>query len=253
MLELSERNGRFSYPLWKHPISRVLKFHNVARYFEQIEKGGSVLDYGSGDRPYERMLLSQFDRYIAADHPEANAAHAKRPEIHIVDDKIELEDSAVDCVLLTEVLEHVFRPREALLEIHRVLRDGGHLVGSVPFSVGEHEVPFDFHRYTSFCLRKLFEETGFEVVEIEHVGDMVGVAAMNCSGVLLIVPKILYRLRLRRLAAISRFLLRAPEYAYWALTSIGIRPGSVDYYRRTPFGYTFIVTKKPTQTLPTGS
>jgi SAM-dependent methyltransferase len=47
-------------------------------------------------------------------------------------EKMPFADAAFGTVLCTEVLEHVPYPDQALREIHRVLRPGGTLIGSVP-------------------------------------------------------------------------------------------------------------------------
>ena len=52
----------------------------------------------------------------------------------------------------------------------RVLKDGGLLWLSVSFIWGEHEVPFDFRRYSSFGLKKLVQENGgLDVVYFEKM------------------------------------------------------------------------------------
>ncbi len=239
MLELVCKGGEYSFPILKHPVARVLKFQNIWRYFQSIPSGQLVLDYGSGDRPYEQMLRSKFRRYVAADNPDANAAHARRPDVHITDNKIDVDSGSADLVLLTEVLEHVYQPREALLEIRRILRPGGHLIGSVPFAIGEHEIPFDYFRYTSFCLRRLLEDTGFEVVELEVVGDMLGVVATTSTKAGMVIPKMLVAANLHFVAFPFRTLARTPELAYWCLCRIGLSPGKVQYFRRLPLGFTF--------------
>ena len=45
---------------------------------------------------------------------------------------IPFDTASMDVALCTEVLEHVPDPQQALMEIARVLRPGGHLLGSVP-------------------------------------------------------------------------------------------------------------------------
>jgi SAM-dependent methyltransferase len=62
-------------------------------------------------------------------------SRARLPGHSIVEGDIEsmpFGDSTFQTVLCTEVLEHVPDPILALAEIHRVLRDGGVLIGSVP-------------------------------------------------------------------------------------------------------------------------
>jgi len=243
MVELSFDGRDYYYPLLGSPVARVMKFSRFRAYLASLPAGGVVLDYGSGDRPLEPMLLRQFSRYIAADFPASNAGHARRPDIAIVDDRLELASDSVDCVVLTEVLEHIYEPRAALAEIHRVLRPGGALVGTVPFAQKEHEAPWDFHRYTYFCLERMFTGAGFRVGKLEYVGDNVGVAVSALCSVLGILPRAVHRAGLPRVAQLVQSLVRAPEYLYYGAVRIGLDPGRVGYFRAYPFGYAFLLHK----------
>ncbi len=243
MLELQQRAGRFYYGLFRHPVARVMKFEKFASYFSELPNGGTVLDYGSGDRPLEPMLAGKFDRYIAADYPATNAAHARRPDVVINTDGLDLPDESVECVVLTEVLEHLYEPKLVLQEIHRLLKPGGTFIGTVPFAMNEHEQPYDFHRYTFFCLKTMFEKTGFEIRRIEYVGDNVGVAIATATRVVAIIPKTLHRLGFRRLATATHSILRVPEALYYGAVKIGLDPGRLPYYRDYPFGFSFCAAK----------
>ena len=243
MLKLQNRNGRYSYSIFLNPVSRVMKFKRFAAYFASLPKGECIVDYGAGDRPLEPMLRTKFSRYIAADYPPSNAAHAQRPDILITEDSIDMESATADCVVLTEVMEHLYDPKAVLAEIKRVLKPGGALIGTVPFALGEHEQPYDFHRYTSFCLRRMFEETGLEIVHLEYVGDSVGVAVSSFTRVLGIFVKALHKLKLAPIAHFVNIIFRLPEMLYYGLVQIGLNPGRVGYYKAYPFGFTFHVVK----------
>jgi SAM-dependent methyltransferase len=67
------------------------------------------------------------------------------------------EDQSFDVVFAFEVLEHIDEPQKAASEFHRVLKQGGRLYVSTPFTFGVHEAPIDFFRYTRFGLKKVFE------------------------------------------------------------------------------------------------
>lgn len=243
MLKPRYHHGRWSYSVLSHPVSRVLKFDRFMSFLEKLPRGGTVLDYGAGDRPYEELLLERFDKYIAADYLAANEAHAARPDIEIANNAIDLDSASVDCVVATEVMEHLYEPKLALREMHRVLKPGGFLIGTVPFAMNEHEEPHDFHRYTSFCLTQMFAETGFQCERLEYVGDSVGVAMGAFSRVLGISTKGLHKLHLKRLAWMSQFFLRFPEYGYWLALRCGVNFQRIGYYRAYPFGFAFLVRK----------
>jgi SAM-dependent methyltransferase len=63
------------------------------------------------------------------------------------------------------VFEHVFNPSEFLREINRVTKIGGLFLITVPFVWDEHEQPYDYARYSSFGLKHILSENGFEIVE----------------------------------------------------------------------------------------
>ncbi len=243
MLTLQHHFGKYYYAVLINPVDRIMKFRCIMKYLRRLQKGGLVLDYGSGDRPLEPMLNERFDKYIAADYEASNAGHMRRPDIPIVDYKLGIESNSLDCVILTEVLEHIYEPKAALQEINRVLKPGGSLIGTVPFAVSEHEPPFDFHRYTSFALKRMFDETGFNLVELEYVGDSVGVAITSVGRVFDVFTKAIHKLKAAKLAKIVQGVIRLPEMIYYGAVRIGLDPGKIGYYRNYPLGFAFHVTK----------
>jgi SAM-dependent methyltransferase len=96
-----------------------------------------VVDIGAGHAPYRAFFTSR--GYIAV---EVNRTH--RPAV--IGDVMSLPfaNNTAQLVLLTEVLEHVPKPEEAVCEVARILEQGGWLLLSVPFMFGEHE-KVDYH------------------------------------------------------------------------------------------------------------
>jgi 2-polyprenyl-3-methyl-5-hydroxy-6-metoxy-1,4-benzoquinol methylase len=132
---------------------------------------GILLDVGCGQMPYKQLLMEggAVSNYIGLDL-ENNPIHNNTPDILWNGKEIPLADNSVDSVLLTEVLEHVPEPTELLWEIHRVIKPGGKIFGTVPFLFNLHEVPYDFYRYTPFALERFAERTGFRIIKIEYLG-----------------------------------------------------------------------------------
>jgi SAM-dependent methyltransferase len=58
-------------------------------------------------------------------------------------------------VVLSEVLEHLHSPQEAIDRVHRALSRGGKLVVTVPFIFPIHAWPHDYYRYTRYGLSHL--------------------------------------------------------------------------------------------------
>ena len=64
-------------------------------------------------------------------------------------------DGSAGTVLMFELLEHLRHPQEAIAEAHRVLRAGGLLAMSVPFSYRLHGFPSDYWRFTASGVHEL--------------------------------------------------------------------------------------------------
>lgn len=137
---------------------------------------GKVLDVGCGEMPF-RGLLGKNASYTGIDVPVADDfGMSKHPDIVPFDGQtIPFEDSSFDHVICTEVLEHVEDPGSLIAEMNRVLRPGGTMVVTVPFSARVHHSPHDYHRYTCFRLHSLFEPVGDP--KIQERGDDLAVIA----------------------------------------------------------------------------
>lgn len=125
--------------------------------------GGSLLDFGCGSAPYRHLF--DVREYIGLDveqsgHPHENDA----VDVYYDGLTIPFPDERFDSVFSSEAFEHIFNLERILGELHRVLKPGGHLLVTLPFVWEEHEVPYDFARYTSFGISHLLETAGFEVV-----------------------------------------------------------------------------------------
>jgi len=59
--------------------------------------------------------------------------HAPRAQTLIADaERLPIRNNILSGIICTETLEHLPKPEEALKEIHRILKKGGILIGSVP-------------------------------------------------------------------------------------------------------------------------
>ena len=122
---------------------------------------GRVLDVGCGQKPY----LSFFDvsDYVGLEVDTPESRSKKQADFFYDGKTFPFGNAEFDSVLCNQVLEHVFEPDEFLSELHRVLKQGGTLVLTVPFVWDEHEQPFDFARYSSFGLKHLLAKHGFTI------------------------------------------------------------------------------------------
>lgn len=137
------------------------------------QTGGRVLDVGCGEQPLRQIVESAGAAYVGFD-VEQNAQGSvqvlgflDRPLVHPWPDA----EAAYDVVLCTEVLEHVLGWPQAFSNLRRLTKDGGHLVLTVPFAFPLHMEPIDYLRTTKFAIPKLAAEHGFEVLELQSLGD----------------------------------------------------------------------------------
>lgn len=138
---------------------------------------GRVLDVGAGEAPWRELLNAA--EYVGVD-VEAALEFGMRPTPHITyydGNTLPFGDGTFDHVLCTEVLEHVPEPKRFLADLNRVLRSGGSLVLTVPWSARLHHMPHDYTRFTRFGLNLLLESAGFSGIVIEERGNDVAVIA----------------------------------------------------------------------------
>ena len=149
-------------------LPRKLKINSSRYYLENFARaaaeslpiGAIMLDAGAGDCIY-KPLFSHVT-YEAADICKLDKAYG---EINYVCDlsEIPVEDNRYDLVFCSQTLEHLPDPQKVLKELFRVLKPGGKLWLSAPLFYEEHEIPYDYFRYTQYGLRRLCEETGFAI------------------------------------------------------------------------------------------
>lgn len=135
--------------------------------------GGCVLDFGCGSKPYE-SLFPAATRYVGVDIQASGHDHRNsKVDVYYDGEKLPFDDAYFDAAVCFEVIEHLFDPDAMLAEIRRVLKPDGRFLITVPFAWGEHEMPYDFARYTSVGLVRLLQRNGFEVVEMQKTANWV--------------------------------------------------------------------------------
>ncbi len=138
------------------------------------EMCGMVVDFG-GKRENKRGSFrppeNQADTWLYV-----NLDMATRPNIYADVTRTPLMKESIDCVICTEVLEHLPNPQACVDEIHRLLHDDGLVFASVPFFYPVHANPYDFQRFTEDGLRRLFRD--FKTVEVYRMGGYPGVLGL---------------------------------------------------------------------------
>ena len=123
-----------------------------------------ILDIGGRDRS-QRTIKESFPNaeYIVVDIVAGE-------NVDVVADAHQLssvfENSYFDFVISASVFEHLLMPWKVALEINKVLRPGGSLWISSHQTVGLHDSPWDYWRFSRDSWAGIFNiNTGFEIVE----------------------------------------------------------------------------------------
>ena len=157
-----------------HPFyfSRRNLFKFYKKYSHRLS--GNLIDVGCGNKPYKE-LFKHCKSYIGL---EIEGDNVKNSADFLYDGKkFPFENEKFDSAICSEVLEHIFEPREFIREIHRVLKKNGLIILTLPFFWDEHEQPNDYARYTSFGLKYILE-----ILEQIKIGNNLSIIAqlLNC-------------------------------------------------------------------------
>lgn len=122
-----------------------------------------VLDYGCGGSPYRALFKT-------STYHRADLAGGPGLDFEFGDDaRLPADLSSYDCILSSQVLEHVPSPLLYLQECYRVLKPEGKLLLSTHGLFEDHDCPGDYWRWTASGLRKLVESVGFRVRDLKKV------------------------------------------------------------------------------------
>lgn len=132
---------------------------------------GELLDFGCGSKPYESLFVN-VSKYTGVDI-ENEAHNHSNENVDIYYDGITLpfEDESFDSLLSSEVFEHVPNVENTMKELIRVLKKGGQILITVPFSFPEHEMPHDYRRLTCGGVQQILLDHGFEIKSFQKYGS----------------------------------------------------------------------------------
>lgn len=165
------------------PIEK--RFSKIARVIGYVNPS-RMLDIGCGKGELYRYI-SELDRntnYIGLDINLNQVQNLDRPSARdpsfIYGDclNLPLKEGSIDCVTMLEVLEHLKKPVEALLEAKRVLKQGGSLIVTIPnadrlterFKKEQACISKDhFKEYDSLDAESLVKKAGFVNISISSI------------------------------------------------------------------------------------
>jgi ubiquinone/menaquinone biosynthesis C-methylase UbiE len=125
------------------PLLRKLRIKKVVPVLKKFPEC-KLLDIGCG---WEAKFLRQIEPYIingiGIDFKAPNIKTDKIKTISAtLNDTLPFPDNIFNVVTLMAALEHLENPEAILCEIHRVLQNGGVIVGTVPSKASKHVLEF---------------------------------------------------------------------------------------------------------------
>lgn len=158
------------FHVFSHPFFLIRKALKAKIEVLAKKLNGKILDFGCGSKPY-KQYFDHANEYIGLDIEKSGHKHENEQIDFFYNGKtIPFEKNHFDAVFSSEVFEHVFNLEEVLPEIQRVLKPGGKLLFTCPFAWPEHEIPYDFARYSSYGIKAVIERNGFKIIEQYKTG-----------------------------------------------------------------------------------
>lgn len=154
--------------------------------------GEDILDVGCSQGIVRLLLAREGKNVLAIDINAENIAYA---EEHLANEpadiqkrvqylcadflNYDLQDAAFDCILLTEVLEHLEAPEACLEKISGLLRPDGQVLVMVPFGINPHPD----HKRTYYFLDLLHSmQTYFQPAAVDFMGSWIAIRAYSQQG-----------------------------------------------------------------------
>lgn len=151
----------------------------LAKTLSALPAGVRLLDAGAGELKnrvhceHLKYLSQDFCQYTGGGSGLASK-HWDTSRIDIVSDitSIPEPDQSFDAILCSEVLEHVPEPTHAVDEFARLLKPGGQLILTAPFSSNVHMAPYHFcSGFSRYWYEHHLPLRGFQILELIPNGD----------------------------------------------------------------------------------
>lgn len=172
--------------IWEADKKSNLYFKEMLRYKKILDlmpvNRGEVLDLGTGDGYLSCLLADRNYRVVALDISQ-NRLKKFEKQAHRLGIRQILGDAghlpfaaeSLDCVLASELLEHLPSYQDVVREIYRILKVSGTLILSVPYKerLTMYTCPYCLNRFhpnghfNSFDQKSLSDVLGIEGFEIE--------------------------------------------------------------------------------------
>ncbi len=146
----------------------------------KIPAGLKILDAGAGECKFKKYCShleytsQDFAEYDGSGDVGLQMGTWDNSKLDIVSDitNIPRDNESFDAVMCTEVLEHVPDPVAALTELHRLLKPGGYLLITAPFSSITHFAPYHFATgLSNYFYEHHLNKLGYKIIDLSKNGN----------------------------------------------------------------------------------
>lgn len=148
--------------IWKN--KSVLRAYLNLRLKEESLKGKTI-DIGGGKNADYISFMTKNDDCDLVTFDIKNGAL-----IDFETDMLPAATDTYDTVLFLNVMEHIYNHQHICNEVVRITKNGGQMIGFVPFLMWYHADHRDFFRYTHEALEKILHISGVKNPKIEMIG-----------------------------------------------------------------------------------
>lgn len=170
------------YSIFVNPyfIDRYAIFSAIRSFSKSLNTNTKILDIGCGKKPYLKLFKNS--EYIGIDIQGGGHSDTEKIVDKYYDgEHIPFESNSFDVVICTQVLEHASNPDKLIAECARVLKPRGKIFLTMPFAYPEHEIPYDFQRFTRYGHEKILKANGFNSITIKKMTGFCGTFSQLAS------------------------------------------------------------------------
>ncbi len=156
---------------WQKNVGAFGGMANLFKFRDFIKPADKVVDFGCGGG----YLLSSLHckEVMGVEINDHAREEAKRNGVNVVKTAAELPDEWADVIISNNALEHVYRPLDELITLHKKLKKGGTVVFNIPhekhYPYKPNDVNQHLYSWSPMCAGNIFTTAGFSVRKIETI------------------------------------------------------------------------------------
>ena len=135
---------------------------------------GRIVDIGGWDF-YEKAISINlnFTEWISLDNDPDRLSAIEREKVRfVVGDacRLPFSNESFDTALSIQVLEHLYKPNDAVGEMARILKKGGVAIFLIPQTSNNHLVPPHYYNFTRFWIERACKENSLSIEVLKPLG-----------------------------------------------------------------------------------